>query len=313
MANLELLYVLLGGLFAAFALGNTRKRHFRSALFWGLYAATLIFGSIIPDFANGLLVIGMVILAAAGLKPAPSATTDDEERQRQSERIGNALFWPALIVPVTTLAGSLLMPDGKLYGLSLIAPKQVTLTFLAIGSFIGLALALFVTRSSPITAFGEGRRLADQVGWPMILPQMLAALGGIFALAGVGDVISQLIVSRFNITAPWEAVMLYAIGMALFTMIMGNAFAAFPVMTAGIGLPLIVKHFGGDPHIMCALGMLSGFCGTLMTPMAANFNLVPAAVLGLKDQYAVIKVQIPTVLCLLAGNIVIMTLFGFPK
>ena len=33
-----------------------------------------------------------------------------------------------------------------------------------------------------------------------------------------------------------------------------------------------------------AIGMLAGFCGTLMTPMAANFNIVPAALLELKDQ-----------------------------
>jgi uncharacterized membrane protein len=34
------------------------------------------------------------------------------------------------------------------------------------------------------------------------------------------------------------AVAAYCLGMAGFTMIMGNAFAAFPVMTAGIGLPV---------------------------------------------------------------------------
>ena len=65
--------------------------------------------------------------------------------------------------------------------------------------------------------------------------------------------------------------------MALFTMIMGNAFAAFPVMTAAIGVPLLIQHFGGDPAVVGAIGMLAGFCGTLMTPMAANFNIVPAA------------------------------------
>jgi uncharacterized membrane protein len=99
--------------------------------------------------------------------------------------------------------------------------------------------------------------------------------------------------------------------MALFTVIMGNAFAAFPVMTAGIGLPLIVGRFGGDPVIMSALGMLSGFCGTLMTPMAANFNIVPAALLELPDRNAVIKVQIPSALLLLATNTVLMAVFVF--
>ncbi len=101
--------------------------------------------------------------------------------------------------------------------------------------------------------------------------------------------------------------------MALFTIIMGNAFAAFPVMTAGIGLPLIVGKFGGDPVIMSALGMLSGFCGTLLTPMAANFNIVPAAVLELQDRNAVIKVQAPTAFLLLLANTAIMAMFVFHR
>jgi len=92
---------------------------------------------------------------------------------------------------------------------------------------------------------------------------------------------------------------------------MGNAFAAFPVMTAAIGVPLIVNKFGGDPAIMGAIGMLSGFCGTLTTPMAANFNIVPAALLELPDRYGVIKVQIPTAIAMLAGNIALMSLLVF--
>jgi uncharacterized membrane protein len=83
---------------------------------------------------------------------------------------------------------------------------------------------------------------------------------------------------------------------------MGNAFAAFPVMTAAIGLPLIVHRFGGDPIIMSAIGMLAGFCGTLLTPMAANFNIVPAALLELPDRNGVIKAQAPTALMLLIAN-----------
>ena len=87
---------------------------------------------------------------------------------------------------------------------------------------------------------------------------------------------------------------------------MGNAFAAFPVMTAGIGLPLIVRRFGGDAAIMGSLGMLSGFCGTLLTPMAANFNIVPVALLELPDRWAVIKVQAPTAILMLIVNTALM-------
>jgi uncharacterized membrane protein len=47
-----------------------------------------------------------------------------------------------------------------------------------------------------------------------------------------------------------------------------------------------------------------------MTPMAANFNIVPTALLDL-DEYAVIRVQIPTALALLFVNTLIMNIFVF--
>jgi uncharacterized membrane protein len=44
--------------------------------------------------------------------------------------------------------------------------------------------------------------------------------------------------------------------------------------------------------------------------MAANFNIVPAALLDLKDKYHVIRAQAPTALILLAVNIVLMYMFA---
>ena len=105
--------------------------------------------------------------------------------------------------------------------------------------------------------------------------------------------------------------LLYALGMVVFTMIMGNAFAAFPVMVAAIGVPMLIHQDGGNPAVIGAVGMLAGFCGTLMTPMAANFNIVPAALLELKNQYGVIKVQIATAIPLLIANILILYFAGF--
>ncbi|RBH41901.1 hypothetical protein C3F00_040420, partial [Pseudomonas sp. MWU13-2860] len=97
-----------------------------------------------------------------------------------------------------------------------------------------------------------------------------------------------------------------------FTMVMGNAFAAFPVMTAGIALPFLIvgQHAAAAPLV--AIGMYSGYCGTLMTPMAANFNIVPAALLELKDKYLVIKTQLPTALLLLAADYAAQHLF-YPR
>jgi len=68
---------------------------------------------------------------------------------------------------------------------------------------------------------------------------------------------------------------------------------------------------GADPAPLAAIGMLSGYCGTLLTPMAANFNLVPVALLDLKDRNAVIRAQLPTALPLLAANLVLLGLLCF--
>jgi uncharacterized membrane protein len=168
-------------------------------------------------------------------------------------------------------------------------------------------------RPPPLAPAQEARRLMDQVGWAALLPQTLAALGAVFALSGVGKVVGDLVAQVIPVDNRLAVVVAYTFGMALFTMVMGNAFAAFPVMTAGIGLPLIVRKFGGDPTVMGAVGMLSGFCGTLMTPMAANFNIVPAALLELPDRNGVIRVQVPTAAVLLLGNTLIMYLLVFRR
>jgi uncharacterized membrane protein len=140
---------------------------------------------------------------------------------------------------------------------------------------------------------------------------MLAALGVVFAAAGVGEVIGGLTRAAIPEGSIFLTVLVFGLGMALFTMIMGNAFAAFPVMAAAIGVPLLIQAYGGDAAVVGAIGMLAGFCGTLMTPMAANFNIVPAALLELRDRNGVIKAQVGTAIPLLAVNIALIYFLAF--
>jgi uncharacterized membrane protein len=219
---------------------------------------------------------------------------------------GDSLFWLALIVPVVALLGTLGLKTITIAGAPLVDPKQVSVIALGLGVLVALAVAMPLLRSPPLAPLHEGRRLVDLVGWAAVLPQMLAALGAVFALAGVGHAVGELVARWLPGDSRLAVVIAYTFGMALFTVIMGNAFAAFPVMTAGIGLPLIVHRFGGDPAVMGSLGMLSGFCGTLLTPMAANYNIVPVALLELSDRWAVIKVQAPTAVIMLLVNTVLM-------
>jgi len=313
--TLQHVYVLAGLVFAAYAglslADRENPRRLRNAAFWGLFAVSFLAGDLLGDRGNGFLVLAMVGIAAVGLGRGRGVVTTPEERRALAAKWGERLFLPALAIPAVTLLGALVLKNLTVGGAPLLQTAQATLISLALGVVVAIAVAMLMFRPPPIAPLQEGRRLMDTVGWAAVLPQMLASLGAVFALAGVGEVIGGMASSVIPGDSRFLAVVAYCGGMALFTVIMGNGFAAFPVMTAGVGLPLIVNRFGGDPAIMGAIGMLSGFCGTLMTPMAANFNIVPAALLELKDRNGVIRAQIPTALPLLAGNIALMYLLVF--
>ena len=316
MIGVEYVYILVGLVFAAAAVLGARDganpRRWGNAAFWGLVAVSFLAGGRIGGFANGLIVIALALIAGfGGLGQGRPATTSPEERQANALRLGDRLFLPALIVPAVSVAGSLTLKSLSIAGHPLVAAKDATLVSLAIGAIAAVAVAMPMLRAPPLAPLQEGRKLMDTVGWAALLPQTLAALGAVFAAAGVGQVVGHLIGDVVPLTSPLAAVCAYTLGMAGFTMVMGNAFAAFPVMTAAIGLPLIVRKFGGDPAVMGSIGMLSGFCGTLVTPMAANFNLVPAALLELPDRWAVIKAQAPTAAILLIVNTVLMYVLAF--
>jgi len=312
MITLTWVYILAGVAFAAFALFNladkSNPRRFGNAAFWGLMAVSMWAGDWLGDFGNGLLVLALVAIAGfGGLGKTKGNEILDVTKQDRASRYGNGLFAIALIIPATALAGTLLFKEFP----AMFDVKQVTLISLALGVLIALGVGYAWLRAAPSLPLSQGRRLMDSVGWAAILPQMLASLGAVFALAGVGDVVGGIVQQAIPEESLLGAVIAFGLGMALFTMIMGNAFAAFPVMIAAIGMPLLIKQYNGDPAIICAIGMLAGFCGTLMTPMAANFNLVPAALLELKDENAVVKTQIATAVPLLVVNIALIYFLAF--
>ena len=311
MIGLPYVYALAGLAFFAFAVlswrdaGNPKRRG--NAAFWGLLALSMLAGDRLGDFGNGLLVIALVAIAGTGQLGRGSVGATAEVRAERAGIYGNRLFLLALVIPATALIGTF----GFEHLPGLVNPKQVTLVSLALGALLALVVGLAWLRPHPAAPLEEGRRLMDSVGWAAILPQMLASLGAVFALAGVGDVVGQLMSSVIPDGSRFGAVLAFTLGMALFTMIMGNAFAAFPVMAAAIAVPVLIRQYGGDPAVVCAIGMLAGFCGTLMTPMAANFNVVPAALLELKDRNAVVRAQIGTALPLLAVNTLLIWWFAF--
>ena len=290
---------------------RANRRRCGNAAFWGLLAVSFLFGSELGDLANGILVLALTALGAGAMGLGSPRTTTVAQREASARVKGNAIFTPALLIPAIAIAGTLTLGKIRIGGIPVADPRQVTLIALALGIIVALIVALLRFRPPALATVEEGRRLSDAIGWAIILPQLLASLGAVFAISGVGAAVGHIATTWLPLGHPLAAVVAYCVGMALFTIVMGNAFAAFPVMTAAIGIPLIVHRFGGDPAIMGAVGMLAGYCGTLVTPMAANYNIVPAALLELPDRNGVIRVQIPTAIPLLLGNIVLMYLLVF--
>ncbi len=311
----ELLYV-LSGLLCFYAVYGTLKdknhpSRIPTALFWGVLGFIFTFSRIgllwgnkafvIKDIYIGYLVLVMTVLSALKLVKFDKFNESTKEfKEKASNKIGNNIFIPALALAVVTFL------------VAQIWNKQLgSLVALGIGSIAAIILAFIITKGKPKEMADDGRRLLEIVGPVNILPQLLAALGSVFTAAGVGTVIANGIsnfIPKGNILA---GVIAYVVGMALFTMIMGNAFAAFAVITAGIGVPFVIAQ-GGNPVIVAALGLTAGYCGTLLTPMAANFNIVPTAILEIKDKkYGVIKHQLPVALTMLVIHIVLIYTWAF--
>ena len=295
---LELIYILTGIILIIVSVlsftDTTNSKRFGTGLFWLIYGISFIFGKYIPDEINGWMVIALaVIVATKQLGKGSYNESTMEMKQSESERIGNAIFVPALLVGIVTFIIGIFTKLGALVGLG-------------IAAIAALLFAFGLTRVSIHQGFNEGRRLIDAIGWTAILSQLLAALGYVFGLAGVGQVIATGISSVIPVENIFTVVATYCIGMAIFTIVMGNAFAAFAMMTTGIGIPMLIQMHGANPAYIGPIAMLAGYCGTLVTPMAANFNIVPTALLEMKDQYGVIKAQWPVAMALLVVNILIM-------
>jgi uncharacterized membrane protein len=308
VVSVDVFYLLVGLLFAATAIMNLRDRanprRVATFLFWGLYA-------LVYPLGGGVLMVAMALLGGFNLvRAGRSGTPDEAARRASSTRLGHRLLIPALAIPVVTMIGSTLLKDVKL-DLGVIAgplfdAKNLTLVSMGCGSIAALALACWLTHASPLQGVREARRLIDAMSWAVVLPHMLAVLGLLFSEAGVGKAVAHITTSYVNMDSRLVACAAFCIGMAVFTVVMGNGFAAFPVIAGGIGIPVLVGVYHANPAVMAAIGMFSAYCGTLMTPMAANFNIVPAALLELPDKNAVIKAQLPTALPLLLANIVLL-------
>ncbi|MDY3002327.1 DUF979 domain-containing protein [Romboutsia timonensis] len=299
---LQIFYIMIGlymGLTMVFTIKDkNHKTRIGTALFWGILSAVFMFGDYIPSQIVGALVIVIAVLSATKqINIGTLKQLDETFATLKVEKLGLKIFIPSLSIAIIAM---------------LIASFTDFSGTVAIGisSTLTLVLTFVITKAKPKEFLEDSNRMYQSMGSFVILPQLLASLGVLFTAAGVGDKISAIISGVIPTGNVLVGVIAYCVGMAVFTAIMGNAFAAFSVITVGVGLPFVFAQ-GGDPVVCSVLALTAGYCGTLLTPMAANFNILPAALLELKDKNAVIKAQAPIAIILLVTHIFLMYTLGF--
>lgn len=280
---LEVLFMLMGVITMYVAIKTaTEKDHpsrFPTAFFWGVLSILLAFGKWIPNSINGILIVLMSIPSIFKMvkKGVPQPFNQDFA-VKMADKIGGKLFIPTLLMAAFSICFAVFSTISPQVGIGL-------------GVIVAIVIVMCFSKENKVSVFfNDSRRLLDSVGALSLLPLLLAALGTIFTKAGVGEVVAEIVgkvIPEGNVTV---GVIVFCIGMPLFTMIMGNAFAAITVMTIGIGAPFVLAY-GLDPNAVGIIALTCGYCGTLLTPMAANFNIVPVAVLEMKNKYGVIKHQ----------------------
>lgn len=299
---LEIFYIIIGIMMLNTAVLTLRdKKHkakIGTAIFWTLLGVIFVFGPYIPSVVvGGMLVVIAVLTLTKQVKPGTFKALDEKFGEEQSKKLGLKVFIPSLVIALLAL------------GIAQFTPISGTAA-IGVATVIALIVTFVITKAKPKVLVEESDRMLQSVGAVSILPQLLAALGALFTAAGVGDVISSGISSVLPQGNIFIGVVAYCIGMAVFTMIMGNAFAAFSVITVGIGIPFVFAQ-GANIAIAGALALTAGYCGTLLTPMAANFNIMPAALLEIEDKNSIIKHQAPVALILLAIHIALMYFLAF--
>lgn len=299
---LEFIFVIIGLQFFYTAYRASKDpssdKKLTTVVFWIILGVLFALGKVIPSQISGILVVIIALISLVnGIDIKGSKEISEEKQIASSKKLGAKVFLPVIIMAVLAIVIAKIIPESSSSVLGLTA-------------IIAICFAMIMTKSSFKEMLDSSDRMVQQVGAVAILPQLLAALGAIFSAAGVGDVIAKIIGGIIPTVNPWTGAIAYVLGMVIFTMIMGNAFAAFTVITAGIGVPFVLAQ-GANPAIAAALAMTSGYCGTLLTPMAGNFNLLPVALLEMNDKNKIIKEQALLSIALIVVHILLMRFWAF--
>lgn len=296
------LYAVIGIMMGLAAIESFRDQEnptrIGTGIFWSFMALIFAFGHLIPDVITGLMILVIGLLALFKQVQVGKIKPYDPKRSAEyGAKLKGWVFVPSIVLAVVSvLVSQVFKLDGQ--------------AAIGIGAFVSFVVALLIARAPAKIVYHDTHRMVRAVGTSGVLPQLLATLGVVFTVSGVGELTAKIASGVFPAGNHFLGVVLYAVSMAVFTLIMGNGFAAFAVITAAIGVPFVIAQ-GGDPAVVATIGMTAGYTGTLMTPMAANFNSLPVALMEMKDNMGVIKQQAPIAIIMLLAQIALMYFLAF--
>ncbi|CKH81727.1 TPA: DUF979 family protein [Streptococcus pneumoniae] len=256
------------------------------------------------ELAKQLLELTYIVIGCQFLHTAYCSYKD----KTNPVRLGTSAFWTLLSI---TFIGGSYMPNMSI-GIIVILLSLLTLfKQVRIGTLPSL---------DEMKANIESNRLKNKIFIPvmlmailaLVLAQMIPEFSKIsISLAALFATISVLVITNSHpksLLSENNRMTQQVSTSGIVPQLLGALGAIFTV--AGVGVPFVFA-LGANPIVAGALAMTAGYCGTLLTPMAANFNALPAALMDMKDQNGVIKAQAGVALVMIVIHIFLMYFLAF--
>jgi len=142
-----------------------------SGVFWSLLGLCFPYSSFVvaktlPAWPLGLAVVAIACIAGFGLlgHGTQEKTTSPEERQALSERFGNKLFLPVLVIPVVTGLFATFGKVVRIAGRPVLQPLNETVIGLGVSAIVAVVVGMWLLRTpSAAVPLHEGRRLTENI------------------------------------------------------------------------------------------------------------------------------------------------------
>lgn len=263
-----------------------------SAFFWGTLSFVFMFDRMVSSFILGLCFFIIIVLLPFLPKQSPSEPFEKSALRASKGFIG---FLPMFFYALFLIFFLHFIPwVFYLLGLHAKASEftQISIFSSSILTFLLYYLLFNFKLKSFLVVF---KVVMEKIIPALIIPYILATLG--LTLHTISNELANTFSAFLNSQSTTSVIISYMILNLALAMLTGNAFTSFPIIFT-VFSSLVLTMFTNISFIKFTVcGMLMGYCGTLLSPVASNFNLFPLVLNGyFQRKYSIIFAQLPTVL-----------------